>query len=92
MSLQFTGKERDAESGLDYFGARYFSGSQGVPDCQQGTPGFGWWGACYSSSPLDGSPGWTISATGSSVKRDSLKGRVSLALRHDPWYLAPVEA
>jgi RHS repeat-associated protein len=25
----FTGKERDAESGLDYFGARYFSGLQG---------------------------------------------------------------
>lgn len=26
---QFTGKERDAESGLDYFGARYFSAAQG---------------------------------------------------------------
>ena len=26
---QFTGKERDAESGLDYFGARYYSGAQG---------------------------------------------------------------
>jgi RHS repeat-associated protein len=26
---KFTGKERDAESGLDYFGARYFSSSQG---------------------------------------------------------------
>jgi len=26
---KFTGKERDAESGLDYFGARYFSGAQG---------------------------------------------------------------
>lgn len=24
-----TGKERDAESGLDYFGARYYSGAQG---------------------------------------------------------------
>ena len=24
-----TGKERDAETGLDYFGARYFSGAQG---------------------------------------------------------------
>ena len=24
-----SGKERDAESGLDYFGARYFSGAQG---------------------------------------------------------------
>ena len=28
-TLQFTGKERDGESGLDYFGARYFSGDQG---------------------------------------------------------------
>jgi RHS repeat-associated protein len=28
-SLRFTGKERDAETGLDYFGARYFSGAQG---------------------------------------------------------------
>ena len=27
--LHFTGKERDAESGLDYFGARYFSAAQG---------------------------------------------------------------
>jgi RHS repeat-associated protein len=27
--VKFTGKERDAESGLDYFGARYFSGAQG---------------------------------------------------------------
>ena len=27
--LRFTGKERDAETGLDYFGARYFSGAQG---------------------------------------------------------------
>lgn len=26
---QFTAKERDAETGLDYFGARYFSGAQG---------------------------------------------------------------
>ena len=26
---KFTGKERDAESGLDFFGARYFSGAQG---------------------------------------------------------------
>jgi RHS repeat-associated protein len=25
----FTGKERDAETGLDYFGARYYSGAQG---------------------------------------------------------------
>ncbi len=28
-SMKFTGKERDAESGLDYFGARYFSAAQG---------------------------------------------------------------
>jgi len=27
--LQFTGKERDAETGLDYFGFRYFSSAQG---------------------------------------------------------------
>lgn len=27
--MQFTGKERDAETGLDYFGARYFSAAQG---------------------------------------------------------------
>ena len=27
--LKFTGKERDAESGLDYFGARFYSGSYG---------------------------------------------------------------
>ena len=26
---EFTGKERDNETGLDYFGARYFSGAQG---------------------------------------------------------------
>ena len=28
-SGEFTGKERDAETGLDYFGARYFSATQG---------------------------------------------------------------
>ncbi len=28
-ATEFTGKERDAETGLDYFGARYFSGAQG---------------------------------------------------------------
>jgi hypothetical protein len=27
--MKFTGKERDAESGLDYFGARYMSSAQG---------------------------------------------------------------
>jgi len=29
VSQKFTGKERDAETGLDYFGARYFSSAQG---------------------------------------------------------------
>jgi RHS repeat-associated core domain len=29
VETQFTGKERDSETGLDYFGARYFSGAQG---------------------------------------------------------------
>lgn len=29
LSQKFTGKERDAETGLDYFGARYLSGAQG---------------------------------------------------------------
>jgi RHS repeat-associated protein len=29
VKQEFTGKERDGESGLDYFGARYFSGGQG---------------------------------------------------------------
>jgi len=29
QSLRFTGKERDSETGLDFFGARYFSGAQG---------------------------------------------------------------
>jgi RHS repeat-associated protein len=28
-TIRFTGKERDSETGLDYFGARYFSGAQG---------------------------------------------------------------
>jgi RHS repeat-associated protein len=28
-SIKFTGKERDAETGIDYFGARYFSAAQG---------------------------------------------------------------
>ena len=27
--VRFTGKERDGETGLDYFGARYYSGAQG---------------------------------------------------------------
>ncbi len=26
---QFTGKERDGETGLDYFGARYYAAAQG---------------------------------------------------------------
>ena len=37
---EFTGKERDAETGLDYFGARYFSSPQGrftSPDPKQST-------------------------------------------------------
>jgi RHS repeat-associated protein len=29
VTAKFTGKERDGETGLDYFGARYFSGAQG---------------------------------------------------------------
>src|SRR6202171_602822 len=29
QALDFTGKERDAETGLDYFGARYMSSAQG---------------------------------------------------------------
>jgi len=30
MHYKFTGKERDAESGLDYFGARYYGASMGM--------------------------------------------------------------
>jgi RHS repeat-associated protein len=40
-TVQFTGKERDAETGLDYFGARYYSGAQGrftTPDEFTGGP------------------------------------------------------
>jgi len=29
VTQKFTGKERDSETGLDFFGARYFSGAQG---------------------------------------------------------------
>ena len=29
LTSEFTAKERDAETGLDYFGARYYSGAQG---------------------------------------------------------------
>jgi len=29
VTIKFTGKERDSETGLDFFGARYFSGAQG---------------------------------------------------------------
>jgi RHS repeat-associated protein len=29
QTIKFTGKERDAETGLDYFGARYMAGAQG---------------------------------------------------------------
>jgi RHS repeat-associated protein len=38
-SLHFTGKERDAESGLDYFGARYYASNMGrfmSPDWSSG--------------------------------------------------------
>ena len=38
---RFTGRERDAETGLDYFGARYMSAAQGrftSPDPISGTP------------------------------------------------------
>jgi RHS repeat-associated protein len=38
MSSRITGKERDSETGLDYFGARYFSEAQGrfsSPDPKQ---------------------------------------------------------
>jgi RHS repeat-associated protein len=28
-TYKFTGKERDAESGLDYFGARYYASNMG---------------------------------------------------------------
>ena len=28
LFVRFTGKERDGETGLDFFGARYFSGAQ----------------------------------------------------------------
>ncbi|MBI5085836.1 MAG: RHS repeat-associated core domain-containing protein, partial [Acidobacteria bacterium] len=41
-SLGITGKERDGETGLDYFGARYYSGAQGrftSPDPITVTPG-----------------------------------------------------
>jgi RHS repeat-associated protein len=41
LSVKFTGKERDAESGLDYFGARYTSSAQGrftSPDPLMATP------------------------------------------------------
>lgn len=35
---QFTSKERDSESGLDYFGARYMSSAQGVSPAQTQVP------------------------------------------------------
>lgn len=34
----FTSKERDSESGLDYFGARYMSSAQGVSPAQTQVP------------------------------------------------------
>jgi len=39
---KFTGKERDAETGLDYFGARYFSGTQGRFTSPDPLPWLGW--------------------------------------------------
>jgi RHS repeat-associated protein len=42
IARDFTGKERDAETGLDYFGARYMSSAQGrfsSPDSHMGAPG-----------------------------------------------------
>jgi RHS repeat-associated protein len=41
LPQKFTGKERDAETNLDYFGARYYSGAQGrfmVADSVSGIP------------------------------------------------------
>jgi YD repeat-containing protein len=32
QAMKFTGKERDAETGLDYFGARYMSAAQGFAE------------------------------------------------------------
>jgi RHS repeat-associated protein len=46
--VKFTGKERDGETGLDYFGARYFSGAQGrftSPDPENAS------GFLYSDDP-----------------------------------------
>lgn len=40
VNQEFTGKERDAESGLDYFGARYYGSALGrmtSPDPRTGT-------------------------------------------------------
>jgi RHS repeat-associated protein len=41
FAYKFTGKERDAESGNDYFGARYYASSMGrfmSPDCDETDP------------------------------------------------------
>jgi RHS repeat-associated protein len=45
MTYRFTGKERDAETGLDYFGARYFSGAMGklTEDPGTNTPPKNFW-------------------------------------------------
>jgi RHS repeat-associated protein len=36
--VRFTGKERDAETGLDYFGARYLSAGMGSFTSPDGAP------------------------------------------------------
>ena len=38
QKVVFTSKERGAETGLDYFGARYYSGAQGRLDRAQNAP------------------------------------------------------
>jgi RHS repeat-associated protein len=43
----FTGKERDAESGLDYFGARYYGSSMG----RFSSPDPGWFLAADLANP-----------------------------------------
>ena len=68
LAHQFTGKERDAETGLDFFGARYYSGAQGrfsspdVPlldrDALTEDPTRGWRDSCKVVQPafLSASP------------------------------------
>ena len=52
--MKFTGKERDAETGLHYFGARYFSAAQGRftrPDE-------------FTGGPVDAFTGWQVAQPG----------------------------